>query len=304
MHLFIKTQGCGMIKPRRLKVFLCHSSADKPTVRDLYKRLEKCNIDPWLDEKNLLPGQNWEYEIRKAVRATDIVIVCLSSGSVNKIGFVQKEIKFALDVADEQPEGTIFLIPLKLEECEIPERLRHLHWVNYGEGAGFYRLMSALLFKADSFGEKLIPITLPKEEVIEELNKVAEEDLKHDQKATSEIFSQNQYTQTWSVLQPGYLIFLLDQSYSMSETIGEVQIVRGGKRRCDMVANVLNGFINELIATSVRIKSDGTPEVRPLVELTVLGYSSRTVRSLLSSGLLANKIVSTLPVLAENPIDI
>ena len=47
-----------------------------------------------------------------------------------KSQYIQKEIKFALDVADEQPEGTIFLIPTKLEECDVPERLSQWQWGN------------------------------------------------------------------------------------------------------------------------------------------------------------------------------
>lgn len=61
--------------PKRLKVFLCHSSGDKDAVRNLYQRLSKDAFDPWLDEEKLIGGQNWEYEIRKAVRQTDVVIV-------------------------------------------------------------------------------------------------------------------------------------------------------------------------------------------------------------------------------------
>ncbi|MDO9301931.1 MAG: toll/interleukin-1 receptor domain-containing protein [Anaerolineales bacterium] len=58
-----------MTDTRRLKVFLCHASQDKPAVRELYKRLaaEKW-IDPWLDEENLLPGQDFDLEIYKAAR--------------------------------------------------------------------------------------------------------------------------------------------------------------------------------------------------------------------------------------------
>ncbi len=39
---------------RKLRVFLCHSSQDKPIVRELYQRLNAEGwIDPWLDEENL-----------------------------------------------------------------------------------------------------------------------------------------------------------------------------------------------------------------------------------------------------------
>ena len=102
-----------MAETRPLKVFLCHASADKPKVRTLYRRLVEAGFDPWLDEEKLLPGQEWDLEIRKAVRASDVVIVCLTRNSVNKEGYVQKEIRMALDVADEKPEGTIYLIPAR-----------------------------------------------------------------------------------------------------------------------------------------------------------------------------------------------
>ncbi len=137
---------------RALRVFLCHSSSDKPAVRRLYNRLNREGIDTWLDEKKLMPGQDWNLEITKAVRSTDIVLVCLSRGAVNKAGYVQKEIKYALDIADEQAEGTIFIIPLKLEECQIPDRLRRYQWLNFYEKNGYSRLLQSLYHRANSLG--------------------------------------------------------------------------------------------------------------------------------------------------------
>ena len=133
-----------------LRIFLCHSSGDKPAVRNLYQRLSGEGYDPWLDEEDLLPGQEWELEIAKAVKTSDVVIVCLSHKAINKSGYVQKEIEFALDKAEEQPEGTIFLIPLKLEECDVPERLQRWQWVNLFEEKGHERLMSSLRLRAET----------------------------------------------------------------------------------------------------------------------------------------------------------
>jgi len=130
--------------PAILRVFLCHSSGDKPAVRELYRKLKLDGFDPWLDKEKLLPGQKWEREITRAVRESDIVVACLSNASITKAGYVQKELKFALDVAEEQPEGNIFIIPAKLEECDIPERLSGLHWVNLFEPDGYERLVRAL----------------------------------------------------------------------------------------------------------------------------------------------------------------
>jgi hypothetical protein len=111
-------------------------------------KLKERQVEPWLDEEDLIPGQDWELEISKAVRASHIVIVCLSLSSANKTGYLQKEIRKVLDVADEQPEGQIFLIPLKLEECDVPSRLLKWQWVNYFEERGFEKLMRALLERA------------------------------------------------------------------------------------------------------------------------------------------------------------
>jgi formylglycine-generating enzyme required for sulfatase activity len=120
--------------PRPLRVFLCHSSNDKPAVRELYQKLraEAENwIDPWLDKMKILPGQNWRIVIEEAVEASDIVIICLSNHSVNKEGFVQREIRYAYDLALEKPDGVIFLIPLRLEECNVPRGMRSFQWVDY-----------------------------------------------------------------------------------------------------------------------------------------------------------------------------
>ena len=141
-----------MQTPRRLRIFLCHASGDKPAVRELYHRLRAAGFDPWLDEENLLPGQDWQLEIPQAVRSSDVVIVCLSTRAVTKAGYVQKEIRYALDVADEQPEGAIFLIPLRLEDCDVPHRLRRWHWVDLFDDRGYDRLLGALGARAESLG--------------------------------------------------------------------------------------------------------------------------------------------------------
>jgi len=135
-----------------LRVFLCHSSADKPVVRILFHLLSVDGIDPWLDEKNLLPGEDWDLAIRSAVRTSNIAIVCLSKSGTNKAGFVQKEIRYALDVADEQPQGAVFIIPLRLEPCDVPDRLRRWQWVNLYERDGLDLLCQALRARAESLG--------------------------------------------------------------------------------------------------------------------------------------------------------
>ena len=149
---------------RPLKVFLCHARSDQTTVRVLYNRLVKDGVDVWLDKEKLLPGQDWEYEIRKAVREADVVVVCLSK-QFNQAGFRQKEVRLALDTAMEKPEGEIFIIPLRLEECENLKSLSHLHWVDIFEEGGYGKLTQALSLRAQqvsaTFIRKLVLKTEP-----------------------------------------------------------------------------------------------------------------------------------------------
>jgi transcriptional regulator with XRE-family HTH domain len=134
----------------QMRIFLCHSSSDKPAARDLYQRLKAEGFVPWLDEEDLLPGQNWRKMIPKAVADAHVVVVCMSKAAVTKHGYVQKEIAYALDVASEQPEGTIFLIPVRLEDCVVPDRLSELQWVNLYESRGYEFLLRALRHRAES----------------------------------------------------------------------------------------------------------------------------------------------------------
>lgn len=144
-----------MTEPRKLRVFLCHSSQDKPTIRELYKRLQSERwIDAWLDEEKLLPGQDWEYEIEKALDNSDAVIVSLTKGSVSKEGYIQKELRFVLDIALEKPEGTIFILPVRLEECDPPRKIRTYHYADYfppeRRDWAYERLLASLKLRADT----------------------------------------------------------------------------------------------------------------------------------------------------------
>lgn len=137
---------------RKLRVFLCHASEDKPAVRKLYKRLAAESwIEPWLDEINLIPGQDWDLEIKNASRKADAIIICLSKVSVAKEGYVNKEIRRALDISQEKPEGVIYVIPLRLDDCKPSfEQLKKYQWLDYFTTNAHEILLKALRLRAQS----------------------------------------------------------------------------------------------------------------------------------------------------------
>ncbi|MCL5958496.1 MAG: VWA domain-containing protein, partial [Chloroflexi bacterium] len=58
-----------------------------------------------------------------------------------------------------------------------------------------------------------------------------------------------QHRKKWSSRDPGCLIILLDQSGSMSKEFGGTELGEG-KKKCDMVAAVLNRVLDEFIRSN------------------------------------------------------
>jgi len=128
-----------------LRVFLCHDSSDKAFVRDLYERLKNDRFSPWMDEKDLLPGHDWESEIRKAVRSSDIFVICFSGAFLTRSGYTQKELKLALENA-ERKKKRIFVIPARIDECVVPTEFRRWQSVDLFKEHGYEKLLSALRY--------------------------------------------------------------------------------------------------------------------------------------------------------------
>ena len=135
---------------RQLNVFLAHTHADKKVVHGLYARIAKDGIKTWLDTKNLLPGQDWKHEIRRAILMSDIVIVCLSKRFTRHNGYCQEELRIALKKANSLPDGEIFIIPVRLEECDTPEPLRRWQRVDLFEADGYRKLIRFLQMYVES----------------------------------------------------------------------------------------------------------------------------------------------------------
>ena len=125
-------------------VFLIHAHRDTESVHKLYQRLARDGINAWLDVERLQPGQDWQHEIRRAILKSDVVIVCLSRGFDKQQGFRHEELKIALEKVKLLPEDEVFIIPVRLEKCEMPESLRNLHRVDLFEAGGYKKLINAL----------------------------------------------------------------------------------------------------------------------------------------------------------------
>lgn len=135
-----------------LKIFISYASGDRAEAQKLHAFLVKQGTNPWLDTENLLPGQDWKMEISKALDETDLILLCLSKKSVSKEGYVQKEMRLALDRALEIPPGEIFLIPARFEEVNLPYSLRDYQWVDLYTESGVKKLLKSLNLRAEKIG--------------------------------------------------------------------------------------------------------------------------------------------------------
>ena len=126
-----------------LQIFLCHAHRDSETVHKVHRRLMEAGIHAWLDVEDLQPGQDWQHEIRKAILKSDVVIVFLSREFNKQPGYRHEEMRIALEKA-KLIDDAISIIPVRLERCDMPESLSHLHRLDLFEPSGFRKLLRAL----------------------------------------------------------------------------------------------------------------------------------------------------------------
>jgi len=105
-------------------------------------------LKPWLDVEALLAGQVWREEIIKAINHSHYFIAILSSNSVERRGYVQKELKE--DILDKISYSKVFVIPVRLDDCKVTHRkINVLHIVDLFPDwkQGFEKILRAMGIK-------------------------------------------------------------------------------------------------------------------------------------------------------------
>ena len=108
-------------KPMTKKhVFVSYCRDNKDDVAQLRNQLIAAGEKIWWDQ-DILGGQDWKFEIRKAMKEAYAVVVCLSEETADRItSGIYPEVLDAIGAYREHAPGGIFLIPVRLSECEIP----------------------------------------------------------------------------------------------------------------------------------------------------------------------------------------
>jgi hypothetical protein len=126
-------------------IFICYAKEDFHSAKKLYHDLKIVGFSPWIDTEDLKPGQKWKHVILEMMEKSSYVLILLSNYSIQKHGFVQREIKEAINLLDIYPSSSIFVIPVRLEDCDPPVELKEFHWVDLFPDyeAGLQKLVSS-----------------------------------------------------------------------------------------------------------------------------------------------------------------
>jgi hypothetical protein len=106
--------------------------------------LRASGITVWMDVENIRGGEEWRCTIKKALRSSQLVLVFLSKRIVSREGYLHEEILEALEVSRQKPPGRIFLIPVRIDNCLIHERLEQFHCVSLFAENGRARLLKQI----------------------------------------------------------------------------------------------------------------------------------------------------------------
>lgn len=117
-----------MSKKTRLgKIFVSHSSVDKPFVRKLASAIERAGFAVWLDEKELMPGDPLARRIGEALDNARVVLVVVSAASI-----ASRWLAFELNKASERMvKGECRVIPVVIERVELPPEVGGLLYADF-----------------------------------------------------------------------------------------------------------------------------------------------------------------------------
>ena len=123
------------------KVFISYVSENIEIIDRLCQELKSHSIQFWRDRDDIDPGARWKQEIRRAIQQGGFFIACFSKEYTTRDKtYMNEELTIAIDALRQRPTDRAWFIPVKLNECEIPDRdigggetLRDLQHVNLYE---------------------------------------------------------------------------------------------------------------------------------------------------------------------------
>ena len=139
-------------------VFISYCHEDKGSVYDLCRVLSSHNVVVWIHRDHLVPGILWKQVIQQAINNGDFFIACFSKESNSREKtYMNEELSIAIERLKQKPYDKIWFIPVKLNDCEIPDieiaegnTLRDMQYINLYENweTGIQQILDILPIKS------------------------------------------------------------------------------------------------------------------------------------------------------------
>lgn len=134
-------------------IFISYASPDRDRVLPFFEWSEEQGLNVWIDCRRLKAGQNWDIEINRALSKATFVIAFVSNLSFDRRGYLQRELKIALDKLKEKLIDDIYLIPVLLDDdVQIPEELKGMQCVRASEPQCREQIIEALQYQMERIG--------------------------------------------------------------------------------------------------------------------------------------------------------
>ncbi len=126
--------------------YVSYSETDKKVVEETLIKLNDNGILTWYDQKELKPGDSWENKIINSIQTSDCVLIFLSKKSINERGYFNKEINLALSERSFRPENSRYIIPILIDDVNIPNRLKEFYPVKLWKEKSLEKLYNVLIY--------------------------------------------------------------------------------------------------------------------------------------------------------------
>jgi hypothetical protein len=218
---------------REPTVFISYSSADKSFVRSLVQRLTDAGVHVWLDESSLQIGDVIVSKLADIIARIDFVLAVVSANSCAS-GWFRKEVD--LGITREIVEGHPIVLPIRIDDSDVPETLRDKVYGDFREATSFENELSKLIRRMRVVDGQQVPTDLVP---ITRAN-------------------------------PALIMLMIDRSLAMASPFSPTSPLS----RAEAVAAFANSFLSEIMSRCIMLRAGG-PAVVDRFYVTSIAYGGQ-----------------------------
>ena len=142
-----------------MEVFLSYPCEHQIAAMDVKNFVRSVGANCWFDKESLIPGEDWDRARKIALEVADVVVILCATQTNERNGVYQRELNEALRLQSDKRLGSVYLIPLRIEDVTLPPELLRLQYADYFDPSWRRQLAAGLERAAEQMG-KLVPLSM------------------------------------------------------------------------------------------------------------------------------------------------